>query len=213
MKSIISRDDGEVMLEAVFGITVTIIVLAMLLSLGFYLYQRTMVGIVANDIAEEVVLTYKYKNVSDATEITLSDVQGVSKYRYSLFGSSHRKANQTKADNLLEKELDLTSLVSEKYKPKVSIKEISDDVGRSHFEVTVTASYNIVLQELMNSMGMNLPMTISSTVRVEKVDVSNYVNTVKMTNYLMKKATGAVPILNTVDKVIGLMKSVYNIFH
>lgn len=48
------------MLEGVFGVFFSIIVMAFLLSFGFYLYQQTMVDIVANEVAEEVVMTYKF---------------------------------------------------------------------------------------------------------------------------------------------------------
>lgn len=56
----IKNESGTVMLEGVFGVFVSIIVMAFLLSFGFYLYQQTMVDIVANEVAEEVVMTYKF---------------------------------------------------------------------------------------------------------------------------------------------------------
>ena len=46
--------------KGVFGVFVSIIVMALLLSFGFYLYKQTMVDIVANEVAEEVVMTYKF---------------------------------------------------------------------------------------------------------------------------------------------------------
>ena len=67
----IKNERGTVMLEGVFGVMVSIIVMAFLLSFGFYLYQQTMVDIVANEIAEEVVMTYKFRDVDDCSEITL----------------------------------------------------------------------------------------------------------------------------------------------
>ena len=59
-QEVIKNESGTVMLEGVFGVFVSIIVMAFLLSFGFYLYQQTMVDIVANEVAEEVVMTYKF---------------------------------------------------------------------------------------------------------------------------------------------------------
>ena len=66
--------------------------------------------------------------------------------------------------------------------------------------------------DLLSLVGLSGVDTISSTVYVEAIDVSNYINTVKMTNYGLKKFTGAIPLLDTINSVIKLMQSVYKIF-
>ncbi len=208
----IKSECGTVMLEGVFGVFVSIIVMAFLLSFGFYLYQQTMVDIVANEVAEEVVMTYKFKDVDDCSEITLDKVKNLGRYRYFLFAGQYDSANEQKATTLANVRLSKTSLAKADSAPKVEIEKVGDDLGRMHYEVTLTQNYEFMMGDILSLVGLSDAETISTTVYVEAVDVSNYINTVKMTNYGLKKFSGAVPLLNTVNSVIKLMKSVYDFF-
>ncbi len=213
MKSKRKNDEqGTVMLESVFGIFVSIIIMAFLLSFGFYLYQQTVMDIVANETAEEVVQTYKLRNVNDCSEISLDDVTGVARYRYLLFATQYDKANETKGATLANVRLSKTSLAQSDSAPRVEIEKIGDDIGRMHYEVTLTQEYEFMLGDLLEFMGLQDAETMSTTVYVESVDISNYINTVKMVNYGLDKVTDAVPLLNMVNSVIKMMKSVYDIF-
>lgn len=208
----IKNERGTVMLEGVFGVMVSIIVMAFLLSFGFYLYQQTMVDIVANEIAEEVVMTYKFRDVDDCSEITLDKVKNLGRYRYFLFAGQYDSANEQKGTTLANVRLSKTSLSKANSTPKVEIEKVGDDLGRMHYEVTLTQNYEFMMGDILSLVGLRDAETISTTVYVEAVDVSNYINTVKMTNYGLKKFSGAVPLLNTVNSVIKLMKSVYDFF-
>lgn len=208
----IKNERGTVMLEGVFGVFVSIIVMAFLLSFGFYLYQQTMVDIVANEVAEEVVMTYKFRDVDDCSEITLDKVKNLGRYRYFLFAGQYDSANEQKGTTLANVRLSKTSLSKANSAPKVEIEKVGDDLGRMHYEVTLTQNYEFMMGDILSLVGLNDAETISTTVYVESVDVSNYINTVKMTNYGLKKFSGAVPLLNTVNSVIKLMKSVYDFF-
>ena len=206
------NEQGTVVLEGVFGVFVSIIIMAFMLSFGFYLYQRTMVNIVANEIAEEVVMTYKFRDVNDCSEITIDHIKNLGRYRYLLFAGQYDSANEAKGTTLANIHLSKTSLAQSNSTPKVEIEKVGDDVGRMHYEVTLTQDYEFMMGDLLRLVGLTDAGTISTTVYVESVDVSNYINTVKMTNYGLKKFTGAVPFLNTVNSVIKLMKSVYDFF-
>ncbi len=208
----IKNERGTVMLEGVFGVFVSIIVMAFLLSFGFYLYQQTMVDIVANEIAEEVVMTYKFRDVDDCSEITLDKVKNLGRYRYILFAGQYDSANEQKGTTLANVRLSKTSLSKANSIPKVEIEKVGDDLGRMHYEVTLTQNYEFMLGDILSLVGLSDTEKLSTTVYVESVDVSNYINTVKMTNYGLKKFSGAVPLLNTVNSVIKLMKSVYDFF-
>lgn len=208
----LKNERGTVMIEGVFGLVVSIIVMVLLLSFGFYLYQRTMVAIVANEIAEEVVMTYKFHDIDDCADISLSDVQNVGRYRYFLFAEQYDSANEAKGTALANVRLSKTSLEQSNSAPKVEIEKVGDDLGRMHYEVTLTQNYDFIMGDILSLVGIADAKTLSTTVYVEAVDVSNYVNTVKMTNYGLEKFAGAVPFLKTVNSVIKLMKSVYNIF-
>ena len=70
----IQKECGTVLLEGVFSVVVTILFLSFFLSFGFYIYQRTIIHIVANEIAEEVSQTYKLRNVADSSSISSTDI-------------------------------------------------------------------------------------------------------------------------------------------
>ena len=55
----IKDERGAVLLESTYCILISIIVLMFMVSFGFFLYQNTVVTIVANEAAEEVSQTYK----------------------------------------------------------------------------------------------------------------------------------------------------------
>ncbi len=211
-KSDNSSESGTVMIEGVFGVFVSIIVMAFLLSFGFYVYQQTMVDIVANEIAEEVVMTYKFKDAEDCSDILIDDVRNIGRYRYFLFAGQYDSMNETKGSTLANIRLSKTTLAKSNSTPKVEIEKIGDDLGRMHYEVTLTQNYEFMMGDILSFVGLADAETLTSTVYVEAVDVSNYMNTVKMTNYGLKKFSGAVPLLNTVNSVIKLMKSVYDFF-
>ena len=182
-KTKIRNDRGTVMIEGVFGVMVSIIVMAFLLSFGFYLYQQTMVDIVTNEIAEEVVMTYKFRDVDDCADISLSDVQNIGRYRYFLFAGQYDSANEAKGTTLANVRLSKTSLAQSNSAPKVEIEKVGDDLGRMHYEVTLTQNYEFMMGDILNLVGIADADTLSTTVYVEAVDVSNYINTVKMANY------------------------------
>ena len=78
----IKDERGAVLLESTYCILISIIVLMFMVSFGFFLYQNTVVTIVANEAAEEVSQTYKLRNVADSSSISSSDISGIGKYRY-----------------------------------------------------------------------------------------------------------------------------------
>lgn len=101
---------GAVMLESTYCILISIFVLMFILSFGFFLYQKTTVTIVANEIAEEVSQTYKLRNVSDSSSISSTDISGVGKYRYLFFADNFNSKNEAKAITLANVRLTKTAL-------------------------------------------------------------------------------------------------------
>lgn len=205
-------EQGTVLLEGVFAVFACIIVLMLMLSLGFYIYQNTMLGIVTNEVAEEIVHIYKYENASDASNITKTDVGNVGNYRYLFFSTSYALRNETKAKNMVDSRLAQTSFAKRIGTANVDIEQIADDLGRMHYEVTVSQEYEFLMGDLLQLLGLNGTETLSSTAYVESVDISNYINVVKMTNYGLDKFTKAVPLVNMVNSVVKMMKAIYNIF-
>ncbi len=207
-----NNECGTVMIEGVFGVFVSIIVMVLLIAFGFYAYQQTMFDIVANEIAEEIVMTYKYRNAEDCSSITFDDVKKPGRYRFLIFGGKYDSANESKGATLASARLAKTTLAQPCGEPTVEIKKVGSDIGRMHYEVTLTQTYKYLMGDLLNMLGIPGTQTVSKTVYVESVDISNYFNTVKLANYGANKAKGLNPFLEALNSITKLMKSVYDLF-
>jgi hypothetical protein len=209
-KEQMKSERGMILIEGVLGMFVSIIVMAILLSLGFFLYQKSMVDIVANEIAEEAVTTYKFRDVKSASEITLDNVKNIDMYRMILSGM-YKTANEKKATSIADHHLSNTSLAKADDAPTVKIVPVGDDVGRIHYEVTLTQEYTFLMSDLLNIIGLKDVGKISSTVYVTSVDVSQYINTIKLANYGLGKFKDASPLTKAIDSVIKAIRSIYKV--
>ena len=211
----IGDEHGAIVLESAFAILACMIVLTFLISLGFYLYQQTMVRIVAKEIAEEISQSYKYRNLEDMTSISSSDISGVGKYRYLFFAGNFDQANNEKAKKLAKVRLAQTSLAKEEGDLSVSVKMVTDDIGRRHYEVKVSQKYGFLLGGILKMIGVQKSEQITSTAYAESVDVLNYVNTVRTTKYVMGKlkdtAVGGVvnSVIDALSSAITLLKTIF----
>ncbi len=205
----IKNERGAVMLESTYCILLAILVLIFLISFGFFLYQKTTVTIVANEIAEEVAHTYKLRNVKDSSLVSKADVSGVGKYRYLFFAGSYDSKNETKAKNLGTVRLTKSAVAKDEGKLSVEIETVVDDIGRRHYEVTVKQKYAFLLGNFLSVIGQKDVQTIEKTVYVESVDVLSYVNTVKVTKYGLKKLKETTAIFGFIDSTISLLNSIF----
>ncbi len=206
----IKDERGAVMLESTYCVLISILVLMFMMSFGFFLYQKTTVTIVTNEIAEEVTQTYKLRNVADSSSISSSDISGVGKYRYLFFADSFNSKNEAKATTLANVRLTKTSLAKQEENLSVDVETVVDDIGRRHYEVTVKQKYSFMLGDLLSVIGQRDVQTLEETVYVESVDVLNYVNTVKVTQYGINKVKDNSSVLGLIDSAISLLHSIFD---
>lgn len=206
----IRKERGSVMLESTYCILISVIVLMFIMSFGFFLYQHTVVTIVANEVAEEVAQTYKLRNVTDSSTVTSSDISGIGKYRYLFFSDSFNTKNEAKLTTLANVRLTKTSLNEMDGRIKINVETVVDDIGRRHYEVTVSQRYTFLLGELLAFIGQSDSQIIERTSYVESPDVLNYVNTVKATQYGMDELSENVGFLGVIDSAISLLHSIFD---
>lgn len=209
----IKDERGAVILESTYCILISILVLMFMMSFGFFLYQKTIVTIVANEIAEEVTQTYKLRNVADSSSISLSDISGVGKYRYLFFKHSFHSKNKEKVNTLANVRLTKTSLAQQEDELdglSMNIETVVDDIGRRHYKVTVKQKYSFMLGKLLKVINQQDVQILEETVFVESVDVLNYVNTVKVTKYGINKVKDSSAVLGLIDSTISLLHSIFD---
>lgn len=206
----IKDEHGAVMLESTYCILISIIVLMFMMSFGFFLYQKAMVTVVTNEIAEEVAQTYKLRNASDSSSVTPTDISGIGKYRYLFFASSFNSKNEAKAVSLANVRLTKTSLAEEDGTLYVDVETVVDDIGRRHYVVTLKQRYSFMLGDLLSFIGQADAQTLEATAYVESVDVLNYINTVKVTQYGINEIKGDSALLGLIDSCISLLHSIFD---
>lgn len=204
------RESGYLMLEATFCYAICMIVIVLLLSVGFFLYQLVLVQVVTNEVAQEVAQNYKLRYVEDSGEVTEQDVITVGKYRYTLFRSSFDEAKQAAVETYAVSRLGKTSLSIAGSSPTVTIETVKDDIGRRHYTVTVSQPYTFLLGNILELIGLKGSMELSGTAYVQGTDMLNYINTVKLWRYLAD-----MPLLDdikgtkAVDSIIKAINSVW----
>lgn len=199
-------EQGAIMIEATWCVLLVMLVYLFMLSFGFLLYQRVMVQVAANEIAEEVAQTYKLKKVEDSGSITVNDIGRVGKYRFLLFKDSFETANEAKAKTLTASRLTQTSFATEEGALSVDVERITDDVGRYHLEVTVSQRYGFLLGDFLEFVGQGDVQNLESTVYVAGTDVLHYVNAIHTASSL-SSILSDIEIIGVVEDAIGVISN------
>lgn len=201
-------ESGVVIMEATFCIVISMVVLFLLLSVGFYLYQLVMVQVVANETAENIAATYKYANLSDSADLTEGDVADIGLFRYWFSnGTELEEANEAAGTSYANGRLSKTSLAQSNGEAAVMIEVVTDDIGRMHYEVTVTQSYTFLLGNILEMIGLTGTQEMSATAYVQGVDISYYINSVKTWKSVTETVTGLSGAAGVVDSVLGAVSS------
>ena len=208
-----SDESGEIMIESMIVVLMTTFVLIFLVSVGFLLYQRSVVNTVANETAAAIAQTYKYTGMTDdditSRDEMLSAVDSIKKYRYLFSWGSLEADNASKAEEYSVARLSKTSFASEESPPAVEIQTIKSDIGRRYIEVKIEAKYKIFWGGALEAFGMEEAYVISSTAYAECSDVSSYYNTVKYTKYLCGKIDDSTSAVGALNSMISFVQSIF----
>lgn len=203
-------ENGAIILESTYCILISTIVMFFLMSLSFFLYDQTLITIVANQTASEIAHTYKLRTVDDtSTEVTGSMIEDVGKYRYLFFSESFEVANRNKARSITNMRLAESSFGDNNEWADVTIDTVKDDIGRRHYVVTVRQRSDFLLGSLLEAFGINEINNLEATSYVTSMDALNYINTVKLTKYGCSKLEDTA-FLGMFHSAIELLHSVFD---
>lgn len=211
-------ESGEIMLEAVFCIIVTLFVIMFLLGLGFVLYQHALVTIVANEAAEEVSQTYKLINVEDSSNISIQDVRdsdgtnGIVKYRYYFSGNDFKKKAEELTEDLINSHIGYTSLASKENSLNVDVKVVKDDVGRRHYVIVAGQKYGFLFGNVLKLFGLWDKTEITAESYVMGVDVLHHVNAVKNGEYIINELEEDISVIKAFGSIISFTSTFVDIF-
>ena len=200
------EENGAIILESTYCVLLSTIVFFFLMSLSFYLYDQTLITIIANQTSSEVAQTYKLRYVEDSSELSTEDISGIGKYRYLFFKQNFDSANRNKARTITNMRLEETSF-AEEGGADITVETVVDDIGRRHYVVTVKQKSSFLLGGLLKTFGIDTGNTLEATSYATSVDVLSYVNTIKLTKYgcgkleknsFIKMFDSAIKLLHTI---------------
>lgn len=203
VKKRLLEDNGMVMIESIYCILLAMIVTFFILSIGFLLYQKVVVSIVANEVAEDVSQTYKFYNAKGNGDITLDDYNSVGLYRYFFRNKKIKEANEEKCKNFMNIRLNKTSLSKDDGSLYVNIELKRDDIGRHHYEITVKNRYFILLGDLLKVFGLNNTFEMSAKSNVMGVDVLHHINSVRTVSNILHSITGKIKYTGKINDFLS----------
>lgn len=203
------QEDGAIMLEGMFVMVMTMIILVWLLALGFVYYQRYVTTVVANDAAVKIASTYN-NPTSDIIMgyVTTEDVSGRNLYRG--FPSGNLKdVNEERATAYVKYILDKANFSGVVEAVDVELDLVIDSFVRKHVELTVTCTYNTPFGEALEFFGMDGSSTYSVTACSDCTDISEYYSTV----HFSKTLTDGTYSDGIVDSILSLLNTLVETYN
>lgn len=198
------KEKGEVMLESLIIMTLTLFILIWLLGLGFMHYQRYLLTVVTNDAAAKVAATYN-NPTSDLVlgYMATEDITSRDLYR-SFTASNLVGVAQQKAEKYVVYMLNRTNFMGTIDHVEVKVQFVQDTIYRRHIQVDSVCTFRNPFGNIMSMFGMNDTMKCAATSRADCTDVIDYVNTVDVVkNATSLKWTGSklIDLVNSIMKV------------
>lgn len=211
-------ENGEIMLEGMIVMIITMIMLVWILGIGFLYYQRYVTTIVTNDAATKIASTYN-NPTSDIIMGYITTEALSNRDLYRNFASTSEKSdlrdiNEERAKCYIKYVLDKANSSGVVDDVDVKLELISDSLVRKHVKLSVTCSYNTPFNQVLDFFGMGSNNKYSVVACSDCTDIADYVSTVNYGLALSKgtytKGTGFV---DSVIKMINSFVKTYNHLH
>lgn len=175
MKKHRKGESGEVMMEGMIVVVVTLIMLVWILGIFFLYYQKYTVRIVTNDVAKKIAATYDVPGTDVIMGyITVDELMGRRLY----LDSGVDQANSGRADSYVKYMLDQTNFNGTIKEINVSVTSQKDAMGRSHIGVTTECTLKPPFAEGLEWVGMSGEYTYRVTSYADSTSLTDYVSTV-----------------------------------
>ncbi len=209
---------GEVMLEGMIVMIVTMITLVFILGIGFIYYQRYVVTAITNDAALKIADTYSNpKSDLIIGYIEPEDLEDRDLYRWKV-SDNVVALNTDKATKYVKYCLEKTNFNGVIGDVEVTLKFVSDSALRKHVDLETVCTFNTPFGFVLEFMGMDRDFTYKASARADCTDKIDYISNVDFQDHVMSDnafATGAVgKVLKSgitlVKKLMATYNHVYN---
>lgn len=207
-----STESGEVMIEGMIVMIITMIMLVWVLGVGFLYYQKYTVRTVTNDATTKVASTYD----APTSDIIMGFIKANDLSKRELYTSKDlTDVNTERAESYIKYMLDRTNFSGAVGDVDVKLKYKSDNLGRSHVEVTTKCSFNTPFGEGLEIFGISPDISYSVTSYAESTSLNEYISTVELSNALTNgtflSGTGFVDkTVKMINSFIGMCKQLFS---
>ncbi len=177
-----SNECGEVMIEGMIVMIITMFMMVWILGIGFLYYQRYVTTIVTNDAATKIASTYNNPS-SDiimgyvATE-DLSNRDLYRNFSSSSESSDLREVNEDRANCYVLYVLNKANFTGVVDDVDVKLNLVADSISRKHVELTVTCTYDTPFGEVLKYIGMDDMNKYRVSSSADCTDVADYISTI-----------------------------------
>ncbi len=202
------NEKGEVMLEGMIIITITIFVLIWILAIGFVYYQKYLVTAITNDATVKIAATYN-KPDSDLMMGYMTSEQLTERDLYRGFNNnSLANVNKSKAEAYVKYCLNRTNFSGTISDVKVDMKLVHDSTHRKHVEITTICEFNTPFGSALKYFGMNSKTKYRATGRADCTDIIDYISTIDFEVKNLSDDNGG-KIIKTLNSLIRIFNHIY----
>ena len=206
-------ESGEIMIEGMFIMIVTMFILFWLIGLGFLYYERYIITIINNDAAKKIAATYNQPSSDMIMGFT------------STFNVTHRPVYRhldpvnelgtyavakLKTENYVKYMLDITNFPGAVDSVDVDIHVKVDSVTRKHVIVTSSCTFWTPMAGVFDFFGMGRTQDFEVTSYAEVIDYSEYVAAVNFATGLGNIFSGSGKLLKGAEKLTNKIIQVLN---
>lgn len=204
---------GEIMLEGMIVMILTMFILIWVLGVGFLYYQRYLVTAITNDIAVKIASTYNNPD-SDLIMgyITAEELSERDLYRGFQNGELH-DVNESKANAYVTFMLEQTNFTGTVKDVEVKVHLVADSPVRKHVEIQTVCTFNTPFNAVFSMFGMDELVTYGATAREDCTDLMEYYSTVEFASFLTSDEFLKLKGEETISQIISMISSLVDLFN
>lgn len=182
MKKYMTKESGELMLEGMIVMIITMLMLVWILGVGFLYYQKYTVRIVTNDVAKKLAATYD----TPSCDIIMGYIsqEDLVRFETELPGDDATRVNKLRAESYVNYILDRANLYGTVKEAKVTVIPTKDALNRSHIQITTECTFNTPFGQGLDFFGMSGEVTYVVTAYADSTSLKNHIAAVSLADML-----------------------------
>ena len=172
------QESGEVMLEGMIVMVISMLMLVWILAVGFLYYQKYTVKITTNDVAEKIALTYDTPS-SDIIMGYMSS-QDFSRRKLYFKEGGLAETNKLRVESYVNYIMEKANLFGTVKSVDVKLDCKPDGLGRSHVVVTTECTFETPFGAALKLFGMDPVRKYTVVAYADSTSLTDYISTVTM---------------------------------